>query len=370
MKIHLMEPFRSAFVARCVKESLIQVVPPEFAAESPAIKKCGNPKLMREVLQLGVLASDVSMVWTEGGSVPKERGLPYMKVSGLENLGVVDLIGDYPPEIAATEKERWKNLGNLDELWKLEREEIDTFSPLILSQMEERGKPIHWALFRLLRAVRLGEDRAIPVILSAVPQYLSREAKSILDIEPRLMHEYELPIFMTLQELRLTTATAIKNGSRIAGAALEEKSQVDHVAKSSNQIWGLVVEELIGDHIEFPVPESIRDVIDLRNRSEIVDFRNFLNPFLDAVLAGNEKAAVRLRKSIRSCIKAFKRLPKTQRLARWTGYASLAVGAVEAATGLIGVSIGTGIVSIGLEKLAKKWKTQSSWLYLANTENT
>lgn len=57
----------------------------------------------------------------------------------------------------------------------------------------------------------------------------------------------------------------------------------------------------------------------------------------------------------------------TKRLGKWTGYASLGVGAVEAATGLLGLSMGTGVVAFGLEALAKKWKSKSSWLWLANT---
>lgn len=367
MKIHLMEPYRSAFVAQCVKESLIDTVPPDAASLSSAISKCGTPNLRNDVLQLAVLASDISMVWAEVGSVPKERGLPYMRLSGIENLGVVKLIGEYPPEIATIEKTRWKNLCNYDELWKLEKEEIDTFSSLILSQMEARGKPVHWSLFRLLRAVRLGEIKAIPIILSAIPSHLTNEAKGILSIEPNLLHEYELPIIMTLQELRLTTATAIKDGARIAGASLERTNQGIDAARTSNQMYGLVLEELIGENITFPIPSSIRDVIVLRNRSEIDDFRSFLNPFLDAVIAGDEQSFLHLRKSIRDCVKAFKRFPMTRRLASWTGYASLGLGAIEAATGLSGVSIGTGVVAIGLERLANKWKNQSSWLYLTNT---
>ena len=366
MKIHLMEPYRSAFIAESIKESLIEVIPAEAVSESQGVKKCGTPKLISEALQLAILASDISMVWTEVGSTPKEQGMPYMKVSGIEHLGVINLIGEYPPEIAQKEKTRWKDLANLNELWTFEKEEIDAFSSVILSQLEKRGKPIHWSLYRLLRAVRLGENKAIPIILSSVPHSLAKEAKVILDLEPRIMHEFELPIIMTLQELMLTMETAYKNGAKIAGTSFERIQQQNLAINQIDHIWGIVVEELVGESIHFPVPTSIQDVIKLRNKDEIVDFRNFLNPFVDSVLNTDEESFKRLRKNIKQCIKAFRKFPKTKKLARWTGYASVGIGVIEAAAGFTGVSIGTGLISYGLENLAKKWKNQSSWIYLAN----
>lgn len=366
MKIHLMEPYRSAFIAESIKESLIEVIPAEAASVCQGVKTCGTPKLISETLQLAILASDISMVWTEVGSTPKEQGMPYMKVSGLEHLGVIDLIGDYPTEIALKEKTRWKDLANLNELWSFEKEEIDAFSSIILSQMEKRGKPIHWSLYRLLRAVRLGEDKAIPIILSAVPQYLTKEAKVILELKPRIMHEFELPIIMTLQELRLTLETAYKKGSKIAGTSFERIQQQNLPINQIDHIWGIVVEELVGESIQFPIPNSIKDVINLRNKNEIVDFRSFLNPFVDSVLNSDEESYKRLRRNIKQCIKAFRRFPNTKKLARWTGYASVGIGVIEAAVGFTGVSIGTGLISYGLENLAEKWKNKSSWIYLAN----
>lgn len=365
MRIHLLEPYRSALIARCVRESLIAVVPPDAEVASAAIRTCGTPTLIDETLQLLVLSSQASMVFTDVGSVPQERGMPHMKLSGLENLGIVDVVRDYPSDIAEAEKARWRDLRDLNELWKLEIDEIDALSPLILAQLEARGKPIHWSLFRLLRAVRLGEHSAVSVIASVIPVNLREAASSILRLQPRLMHEFDLPILMTLQQLRLTTSVARRDGSRIAGAGVDPALKVENVANATRAVWGLVVEELIGEEINFPVPASLRDVISLRSQQEIVDFREFLVPFLDSVLAGQATAMLDLRKNIRSCVKAFKRFPRTQRLARWVAYASLTAGGVEAATGLIGISIGTSLLALGLEALAKQWATQSSWLYLA-----
>lgn len=367
MRVHLLEPYRTAFVARCVREGLIEVVPKEVEAESAGLALCGSDELVNDALQLAVLASDVSMVWTDGGSVALARGLPHMKASGIEHLGVLDLVAKYPDDIAEQQKTRWQSLSNVDDLWQLERDEIDSLSPLILSQMEARGKGLHWSLFRLLRALRLGEDRAVPVILSAVPPQLQRAAESILQIKPRLMHEIELPFIMTLQELRLTAATAGRRDARMAGAAPLVDGPRPDLATSGSQLWGLVVEELLGEQIQFPVPRSIRDVIVLRSRSEVADFRAFLIPFLDAVLTGQEDAARSLRASVKDCVKAFRRFPLTQRLARWTSYAGLAADVVEAVSGWVGIGIGTGLVGLGLEGLARKWKDQSSWVYMGTS---
>ncbi len=368
-----MEPYRSAFVAKCLQDQLIQVEPIEqtelMMSQNPGMRLCGTPELIGETLQLAVLASGLSMVWADAGSAVKERGLAHMKLSGLDKIGVIHLIGEYPAEIASQEESRWVGYQGLGDLWKLEQEEIDALSPIILTQLEARGKAMHRSLFELLRARRLKEDRAIPFILSTVPDHLRKQADIILKLEPHLDYLYDFPIFMTLQELRLTTATAVKEGARIAGAApcSVDDEEAKMMGREASQLWGLVVEELIDEKIVFPIPSEIRDVIEMRNRSEISDFRSFLIPFIESLLAGDENTAISLRRDLKSCVKAFRRFPVTKRLGKWTGYASLGVGAVEAATGLLGLSMGTGVVAFGLEALAKKWKSKSSWLWLANT---
>lgn len=366
-RVHLLEPYRSAIVARSLQEGLIECVPPSAVAESMAVAKCGTAELISEALQLAVLASHVSMVWTEVGSVAKERGLSHMKLSGLQTIGVVDLIAEYPQDVATIELHKWDGLTNLNELWSLERDEIDAFAPLILAQLDARGKPVHWSLFRLLRALRLGEDRAVPVILTAVPPPLRQVAKSMLRIEPRKIHEIELPIIMELQSLRLTNATALKNGARIAGAAPVSEGREPAITGVVGNVWGLVVEELIGEELEFPVPASMHEALVLRNRIEIAEFRDFLMPFLDSVLRGDAGTVQSLRKEIKRSVKAFRRFPITQRIARWTTYAGLTADAIEAITGLMGVGLGIGIVGLGLDGLAKHWMEHGSWVYLAKS---
>lgn len=367
MHIHLMEPYRSAFVSRCISESLIAVKANGYGQVgdiSDAVTTCGTPELIADALQLAVLAEDLSMVWTKAGSKALEQGLPHMEASGIENLDVIKLVDKYPEEVENEIRSRLQDVRSLNDYWKTEISEIDSFAPLILSQTKARGKPLHWSLFRLLRACRLENYRAVPLIMTVVPPELRSVASTIQAIEPRGMHPLEYPLLSTYQELRLTAATAELESAKIAGASPIVTGC--EVGEASSELWGLVVEQLAGEGIEFPVPQSIVDVVKLRAKPEIIDFRSFLMAFLDAVLQGNEEGAEDLRRGIRSCLKAFRRYPLTKRLASWTSYASFAAGVVGGLHPVLTASsIGGAVVSYGCSALADKWRQQSSWLWLS-----
>lgn len=368
-RVHLMEPYRSAFIARCAQESLIVSEPPGTLSSSDAIRTCGTPELIRDALQLAVLADDISFVWTEPTGTAKD--LPHLKLAGLEHLGVVTLVGGYPPEVADFEKRRWADAESLNDLWTIERDELDAYSSVILDQLQARGKPIHWSLYRLLRAARLGEHQAIPLILTAVPSHLSVAGNSILTVGPRTLHEYDLPILSSLQEIRMALAAAASSNSRVAGAPLTDRNENSvGLASGGARIWAMVVEELVGQEIHFPVPTGVADVLKLRARTEIVDFRRLVVPFLESIARGDEEAVRRLHREIRQSVAALKRVPGTSRLARWAAYASLAAGVAEAVLaaldiGVVGPSLGEGLLAVGLDRLAERWKTESRWIYLA-----
>jgi len=364
MKLHLLEPYRSAFVSKCVKESLIRSVPEDAYEHSPAFLKCGNEQFISETLQIATLASDLSMVWAKAGEKPVEKGMPYMELSGLENIGVIKLIDNFDKEDFENKSIKWKNLKNLDELWALEEKEIEIYSKIIFEQLAARGKPIDYTLYRLLRASRLHQYNDVELIKTTIPNELREVADDILRIEPRLMHAFELPIFMTLEEIRLTLSTAEKNNFKVIGTTLTDDVKFESANKIKT-IWAIIVEELLKEEIHFPVPSSLAEVVSLRSRNEIKDFRTYFNQLLDNLVLGNATEFGYIQGKIKDSIKSLKKFPRTKKLAKISTFVALGAGVIEALTGIIGPSIGIGVFAVGLEGIAKKWESNSSWIYLS-----
>ena len=266
MDIHLLEPYRSAFISQCLNESLIVTDPPNYAFLSPGIKATNIPELKEDVLQIAVLANNLSMVFTNVGEEVLKRNLPYMKDSGISDLGVIKLINKFPNEDFI--KQRWSSAKSLNDIWLIEKDELDIHRDLILSQLASRGKPIDLFIFNLLKAFRLSDDTTVKMLLNSVPYDLMKSVDTIVNNPEKSIYEFDMPIIMTLQELFLTHSNATTSGFKIVGAFPTLKNE----AQAINQIWAILIDKLLETDIDFPVPEKIVDVINLRNRPEIADF--------------------------------------------------------------------------------------------------
>jgi len=363
MKLHLLEPYRSAIIAQAIKEGFIRCVPEEAASQSNALRATGTPELISQTLQLAVLHDDISIVWSEVDNKKRweELRIAYMTDSGLQNLGALKLL-PHPDQPG------WQDAGdNVRDWWALEKDSTDAYKELILSQLEARGRHIHWAIFRLLRAVRLGEEHAVPLIASVIPPQYERLAQSIIE-NPSQVIDLDFSIMATLDELKAAFSLAETSQCKVGGAALEAEREMGStgLGRSASQIWAIVVDKLVEEEIHFPTPERLSDVLSLRESKEIIDFRNLLFPFIDSFTDGDFELIQKLRKEVASAAKAFRRFPKIRKLGSYVGYASIGIGVIEAVTGLVGPSIGAGLITLGLEGLAKRWEKRGSWLYLSN----
>ncbi|MBN2575238.1 MAG: hypothetical protein JXP73_11805 [Deltaproteobacteria bacterium] len=360
MKLHLLEPYRSAFISRCVAEQFIEWVPPEAGDHSPALKKCGNPETVADTLQLAVLASEISMVFTDPGEKARRRGLPYMKLAGIQNLDVVRILQGYPEAVVAAKRRTFANIG---EFWTRYGHDVDSMAPLLLAQMEARGRGFPTVLFDLLKGVRRGDKAALAGLRDAVPRELASDAEIILQLTPETAHEIEPAIVATSHEIGVAEAWAAQDGTQLAGARPLTTPPSVPAGTGVRQLWGLVVQELIKEEIAFPVPERIADVLKLRNRAEVVDFRSFLIPFLDAVFAGDPQSVQRLQKDLKKCVRALRRAAYVRRIAPWMHYGSVPfLHAEHPAFKALGLAL--HLPGPLAEKLAHRWEKAGSWFYL------
>jgi len=85
---------------------------------------------------------------------------------------------------------------------------------------------------------------------------------------------------------------------------------------------------------------------------------------MDAIVQGEIDQIIRLRKEVTAVARSFKHYPRLRRLSSYSTYASLGLGVVEALTGAFGPSILVGLIPVGLDQLARKWKTNPLGYFL------
>ncbi len=370
MHIHLLEPYKSALILQAINEGLIQ-----WECSNQLIlqrlKKTISRDILSQTLQLCVLYDDISIFWANYDSkakdLAKKHGLPNADLSGLKSLGIVNLM-NVPSVII--EKERSKKLANISDVWKQNIEDIDLYENFVLSQISATGAFLDWSIYRLIRAYRLENYEALPLIQSVIPikykkleEYFLKNPNS-----PELIANVDFVLISKAIELRHSFDNAIDQNSKVAGAPpiYSPTSSIDISEYSGNILWKIVVETLLGEGIEFPTPSSFKDILKLRESKVIQDFRDYLFQFMTSITSMEGQGINAFRREIVASLKAFKQFPRLHKMAKIISYASLPVGALEALSGIIGPSLVLGISALGLEALAQRWKKAGSWLYLSD----
>lgn len=370
MKLHLLEPYRSALMVLALNEGLMRGVNAEVRDISAAYKAANSKELLQETMQLMVLGEEVSMLWTHVANEEdhNESGYEYVETSGLESLDILRIIGTESLEFRDN---GWPSGTDFPAIWRARREFIDAHYPIALEQLSSRGKPFSLGVFRLLRAFRLGETSVIPLIYSTLSDQDKENANLILSGDPVSELVFDLPIMGTFRHLSVGLADHKNNECKLVGLPFaellsSEKNNARHIRGSkSAEVWALVVETLLERDLTFPLPESLKDVNNLRHAPEISSFRRFLAPWIVSIVSGDFSDYEVLKQEIQSCLKAFERYPNTRRVGNFIGYTSLAGSVVEAAFGVIGPSLVGGLVGIGMTQLANDWEKRSGWLYLS-----
>lgn len=360
--LHLVEPYRSALVARAFDEGLMTLTHPGqgIEKESATLNSGSNERVQRAVLQALILFEDVTVLWRELTENDLEIGKTGFIGKAVGELGIVRYV-DMP----------WREYGgaqSIFDIWRIEQQDMDDLWPIVTDQLALRGKDFHYGLLRLVRAHRLGDSAAIPLILSVIPSSLKSEIDLILSNDNFAAHKYDLPLLTSLHDVRSALSISSKNGGRVLGNPVATDQIVNETIKdveAASEVVQIVVDTLLRERIPFPQPRSLADVVSLRARPELNDFRQTFFPWIDAIKMGDESRQKQLRREVINISKYFKRLPHIEKFIKITEYVGIPLGILESALGLIGVGATTGLVSIGLGQLAKRLKNKTSWMSLS-----
>jgi len=144
------------------------------------------------------------------------------------------------------------------------------------------------------------------------------------------------------------------------GAALENDILFDPNYLRAYQIYHSEIEV-------FPELRTIKDVLRLRRKPEISQFRDCLMEWATCLRASDYDAEKEMRQEIRRATHELKRLGPVRKVGWWSTVMSLPVGIAELLVGSIGIG-GLVLASIGTACLARseKIKKKHGWLLIGN----
>jgi hypothetical protein len=141
-----------------------------------------------------------------------------------------------------------------------------------------------------------------------------------------------------------------------------EGSQVD--IQATDRLFAVMLDELSEEHLALPLPASLTELSKMRSEAPIKDFRQMFEPWLQALASGDSGAEKKLRISIRHATRHFKSYTLLHRIGNIATWVSLPVGFADPTGGFIGA--GLGLISVGMSRLASRWKASSQWVALCS----
>jgi hypothetical protein len=362
-RIVLLEPYRKAVVTQAITEGLGRVV----ESHTNKLRSPATSDDIAKTMQLLVLYEHVNIMDTtmsheeehlESDPMARLLGLRYVNLEGLKRSGIVDftVVQSHEASPQLTEIPGW---------WLDHDHFLIEYESFLLGQLSMVGFDIHWSLLRLLSAIRTGNELRMRLLESSVPGSETEMAKVFMRYawEREFIFGVDAQIIAAVVCLETSFGLALNSNSYVAGT--EPTLHTDR-GSSAHILWRILVDRLVPEGIDFPVPQSFSDVTRLRNLPEIRAFRDFFFPFLDAAISGDMDSFRRFQGELSSVIRRLKRLPIMKKAILWSTYASIASGVVEALTQSLGPSIPLALLPLGLERLAKRWEKRGSWLYLSS----
>jgi hypothetical protein len=167
----LLDPYRSALIARAFDELLLQV-PPDLNIQGAPLFKIGRDRKFQDsVLQMALLFDDLLVVYHK--DTADNYPLPTLSLQALADEGVLNFAA------APTEFDRSApNASTIEGLWQAADANFRLWAPLIVPMLTAKGFFPHSSLVYLLRAKRLG--LATTRLAQAVPYRFTRERDNIL----------------------------------------------------------------------------------------------------------------------------------------------------------------------------------------------
>lgn len=359
--IILLEPYRSALAAEGLSSGLVTVTEGVELDDSPSFKIGSNKGLQQRVRELCLFYDDVWIVHNEEEGRARdleEKGLQVMSALPLEEHGIVKF-SDVKLDPRRLEKIK-NGMRSMADWWELDKELIETWRPLIASQIVARRKLPDISLFDVLFHHRMGNDESLKYAIDMVPEkYKSLIPGVLYGFRPL---GFDFIAFSTLNEIMSTDAIV---GSHKANVAIDSNfGRESHAISSGDamQVVKVLLEVLLEDELRFPIPDSLIEMVKIKSKSEMVSFRSLFNPWLTKLAVGDEVEERRLRKEVKKSILQFRNYPRLSLASNISALLALPVGFM----GPIGAlaSTGLGVTSFGLSKLATRWETKNRWINL------
>jgi hypothetical protein len=261
----------------------------------------------------------------------------------------------------------WTGARTFEEIWALEDNNLTAWEPFVVPMLIAKKIIPHASIYHFLRAVRLGDNSIKQQVEKTIPTEFSEWIPYIESDDTDSYGNLDFVVFSTLNELIETEQVVEKTKCRVAHLAFNPTflKREEHTPTATAKVFEVLIEELLQEQFLFPVPENLRDVQRLRANPDVVALRTTFQPWVDALAANNVGDEERLRKEVKSAIRAFRNAPNVRRINKFLTYMALPAGFFPF-TPLVGGAIGAlaGLTGIGLDKLAGRWQQSGNWVGL------
>lgn len=355
----LLEPYRTALMMDGYDHGYVRLVGEGDISENPAYHIGKDPALRQAVREMALFHDELLMIYHEGegnAEVKASEGHAVLSALNLEREGIVRF-----PEVEP-DVERHELLQNemktLSDWWVVERDLIDTWKPLIASQIVARGKMSRQELLDVLMAERTRNPQLGAILESLAPPEKA-EAINMIELSDPL--PYDFIVFSTLNELLDVDKVVRNDDCRVAIDGGFGTTGTAPAPQAEQAIYRVMIEELLQEEFRFPVCDDLRELRNLRARAEIQSFRDLFQPWLERLATGDKEEEPRLRQEVKKAMRQFRNAPRLQIAQRLSAIVALPVGLVPGAV-IAGAVL--SLASVGLGALAKRWREKTRWIGL------
>ncbi len=356
--IILLEPYRSALFAEGLDEGLVRISGDVNPDNSPAIQIGRNRELQLHVREIALFYDDLFVIHHEQENTADEaleRDIPTLSALNLKYSGVAR----FPENKTDSSRvDKLKEMKSIFDWWQIEKDLINKWIPVIGSQLVARGKLPHVSLIYVLQAHRERDEKKYLSACEKVPEEYKNQIQKVLqDLEP---FGYDFLAFSTLNELSSVDTTIETHRSHLAIDKIFSSSFKHVSPDKANGAVQIVIESLLQEELRFPVPNSLMELVTLKQREEMKSFRNTFRPWLESLSLGNTEDENKLRKEVKKAMFQFRNAPRLTTASKITGILSVPAGLVGP-TGTVAGAI-LGLSSMGLSEWSSRWQEENKWV--------
>lgn len=356
-KVHgmliLLEPFHSALNVMGIESGILDISDTIDRTKLPFWTPGSKATVKSTLLQLLLLYEDVRIVYarsdySQAMQIKQLYGYTPLSADALADEGLVLLEEPSFPPIP-------DHVNSSAALWEHVLPEIEPDLPIILSQLDARGKKIGWDLWEWFNRLALGDEAEIPARLPDDQRTMAMSMAS----DPESMMGYMLAFTGTASTLATCRRCVQDAGAELASSTMVCPLSQQPDPRSDEYMLRFMIGEFLGRNVKFVLPTSLREVVALRNDPAISDFRELFFQIRGLLLNARIEEAKEARAKILSTCRKFEHHHRVRALSELAGYATIPAALIDpwTASGLV-------VAEKGLAKLADRWRSQSGWLSL------